>query len=174
MIAISWPLMYYVDYCDLKYGPTILSGNLLSYILLISLIAWAINYMVKIPITIMRQKDGVLVPILWIVLPLLLIILLLTAHNTLVTVAIIIICNLWFCLFYGKKKIMWISLIFYNFMPCLCRAYYDCLYIQGWYELPSLIEGYTCSLFTAVAIGYFELLVRSVVSNHKTRVVTSE
>lgn len=176
IIAISWPLMYYIDYSDLKHGHGhyIPFANALSYILLISLIVWVINYIVKIPLTLLRQKDGILVPILWIVLPLLLIILLLMEQNTIIMLSVIILYNLWFCLFYGKKKIMWISLIMYNFMPWLFRAYYDYLYIQGWYELPSLIEGYSCTFFTAIAIGYLELFIRSVVHNHKTRVATVE
>ena len=173
VIAISWPLMCYIDYTNLKHGHHIPFANALSYILLISLIVWAINYMVKIPLTLLRQKDGILVPILWIVLPLLLIILLLMEQNTIIMLSVIILYNLWFFLFYGKKKIMWITLILFNFMPWIDRAYYDYLYIQGWYELPSLTEGYSYTFFTAIAIGYLELFIRSVVHNHKTRVTFS-
>lgn len=169
--------MCYLDYTDLKHGHHIpfafLFANTLSYILLISSIVLVINYMVKIPFAILHKTNGILVPILWIVLPLLLIILLLIEQNIIVMVAAIILYNLWLCLFYGKKKIMWITLIMFNFMPWLFREYYDYLYIQGEYELPTLIEGYTCTFFTAVAIGYIELWVRRFVHKHKSRSVHS-
>ena len=120
-----------------------------------SYLVFVINYFIKIPFAFYHQREGKTIPILWIVLPILtwVSIIFIDEKSILQTIIVVILYNAFFVVFYGRKRVMWVSLVILNVLPWLFGLFEDDL------MLPASAL-YTYAFLTAVAIGYVELHLR--------------